>query len=105
MKIDTTPSYHYHNVFAWTKVKIAEEALETATALYRGMASSGAMEDFKGEVTSTPEGKEVALLRSKPCSHLIADIKGGLQSAMSYCNRETLSSFRGNAEFGVKYSD
>lgn len=72
--------------------------------VYRGMASKGAMMDFHGKMSSTPEGREEEIeSHDRTVSLLMEDIAGGLRSACSYNNSRTLATFRGNAHFGVRY--
>ncbi len=72
---------------------------------YRGMASRDAMSTIKREEDmSTPEGKTefIKFDSNKSAINVVKDIKGGLQSAMSYTNSNNILEFHKNATFGIR---
>jgi IMP dehydrogenase/GMP reductase len=72
--------------------------------VYRGMASIDSMRKVKDEdKLPTPEG--TSILIDEPITDVktvIEHIKGGLQSAFSYCNATNLDEFRNNVTFGLR---
>lgn len=74
--------------------------------VYRGMASLDSMRKIRDEDSlPTPEGMSIVIDEpSTTADKVVKHIKGGLQSAFSYCNAKNLTEFQKNAIFGVKYS-
>lgn len=75
--------------------------------VYRGMASQDAMLTIKPNTSSLPTAEGVSTLI--PVSNLsavnvLANIKGGLQSAFSYSNAKTLKEFQLQSSYGVRYT-
>lgn len=72
--------------------------------VYRGMASKEAMRTIKREdQLPTPEGKSILI--NEPFEYvddILINIKGGLQSAFSYCNATNIDEFRQNVTFGLR---
>ena len=66
--------------------------------IYRGMASSDAQNDWRGK-SSTPEGISTTIPYKGPASCVLADIKGGIQSGLSYSGARTIREFQARAEF------
>jgi IMP dehydrogenase len=73
---------------------------------YRGMASKEAMSVIKREEDmATPEGKSI-IIHSTGVSavEVLNDIRGSLQSALSYSNSHNLIEFREKVHFGIRKS-
>jgi IMP dehydrogenase len=72
--------------------------------VYRGMASIDSMKKIRDEKQlPTPEGRSIVI--DEPlttANEVVTHIKGGLQSAFSYCNATNLKEFRKNVVFGLK---
>lgn len=77
---------------------------------YRGMASFGSMKlqsDLLNDpniMMATPEGKEVEVKVKGSVKEVIANIAGGIRSAMSYTNSRSIKEFQTNVEFGVRHN-
>jgi IMP dehydrogenase len=73
--------------------------------VYRGMASKDAMKRIKSEDSlPTPEG--ISVLLDEPITSIeevMNDIKGGLQSAMSYAGARNIPDYQKRAIFGVRH--
>jgi len=74
--------------------------------VYRGMASADAMKVIKREEDmATPEGMTTMIESTNVTAYdVVKDIKGGLQSAMSYSNALTIKQFQDNAFFGIRFT-
>lgn len=72
--------------------------------LYRGMASRDAMLTIRKDdgTLPTPEGKTTTVARDGNAKEVVKNIKGGLQSAMSYSNAKTIKEFHTKALFGIR---
>lgn len=72
--------------------------------VYRGMASKDAMKSIRDEdKLPTPEGASIVIDEPITCvSEVVGHIKGGLQSAFSYCNARDIVEFRNNVTFGLR---
>ncbi len=57
--------------------------------LYRGMASAGAMEAVGAD--RTPEGVSTLIPHKGSVKALVAELEGGLRSALSYCNSASIA--------------
>jgi IMP dehydrogenase len=71
--------------------------------VYRGMASVDSMKKIRDGSLPTPEGRSIII--DEPMTtveEVVSHIKGGLQSAFSYCNATNLKEFRKNVTFGLK---
>ena len=72
--------------------------------IYRGMASKDAMLRIKpSDSLPTPEGDSI-VIEDEPttAAEVVRHIKGGLQSAFSYCNATSLIEFQKRVRFGSK---
>lgn len=72
--------------------------------IYRGMASKDAMLRIKpADSLPTPEGDSI-VIEDEPtrAAEVVKNIKGGLQSAFSYCNATTVREFQRNAKVGYR---
>jgi IMP dehydrogenase len=69
-------------------------------AIYRGMASSGAMKKIKADNLPTPEGRTTEIDSKGQVSDIMKDIKGGLQSSFSYVGARDIENFKGLVTFG-----
>lgn len=66
--------------------------------VYRGMASSEAQVNWRGK-TSTPEGVSTTIPYKGDVNNILADIKGGIQSGMSYSGARTIRNLQAKAQF------
>jgi len=66
--------------------------------VYRGMASSEAQVNWRGK-TSTPEGISTTIPYKGNVNNILADIKGGIQSGMSYSGARTIRDLQARAKF------
>jgi IMP dehydrogenase len=66
--------------------------------VYRGMASSEAQVNWRGK-TSTPEGISTTIPYKGDVRTILADLKGGIQSGMSYSGARTISDLQAKARF------
>jgi IMP dehydrogenase len=57
--------------------------------LYRGMASAGAMERVGSD--RTPEGVSTLIPHKGSVKALVAELEGGIRSALSYCNSASIA--------------
>ena len=79
------------SLFAGTDESPGEVVLKDGLPckLYRGMASSGAMQVIG--VERTPEGVETYLPWQGPVGTLVRDLEGGVRSGLSYCNSNSIA--------------
>jgi IMP dehydrogenase len=66
--------------------------------VYRGMASSEAQVNWRGK-TSTPEGISTTIPYKGDVHSILADLKGGIQSGMSYSGARTIVELQAKAQF------
>tara|TARA_R100000234_G_scaffold67841_1_gene41414 strand:- start:2691 stop:3755 length:1065 start_codon:yes stop_codon:yes gene_type:complete len=66
--------------------------------VYRGMASSEAQVNWRGK-TSTPEGVSTTIPYKGDVNGILEDLKGGIQSGMSYSGARTITELQSNARF------
>ena len=66
--------------------------------VYRGMASSEAQVNWRGK-TSTPEGISTTIPYRGDVNSILADLKGGIQSGMSYSGARTIQELQAKASF------
>jgi IMP dehydrogenase len=66
--------------------------------VYRGMASSEAQVNWRGK-TSTPEGISTTIPYKGDANNILADLKGGIQSGMSYSGARTIQELQARAQF------
>jgi len=66
--------------------------------VYRGMASSEAQVNWRGK-TSTPEGISTTIPYKGDVNTILADLKGGIQSGMSYSGARTINDLQAKAQF------
>ena len=66
--------------------------------VYRGMASSEAQVNWRGK-TSTPEGISTTIPYKGDVESVLSDLKGGLQSGMSYSGARTIKDLQSKASF------
>ena len=66
--------------------------------VYRGMASSEAQVNWRGN-TSTPEGISTTIPYKGDVNSILADLKGGIQSGMSYSGAKTIRDLQAKAQF------
>ena len=66
--------------------------------VYRGMASSEAQINWRGK-TSTPEGISTTIPYKGDVNGILADLKGGIQSGMSYSGARTIQELQAKAKF------
>ena len=66
--------------------------------VYRGMASSEAQINWRGK-TSTPEGISTTIPYKGDVNTILADLKGGIQSGMSYSGARTINDLQAKARF------
>lgn len=71
---------------------------------YFGMASKRAMKLIKREEDmATPEGKEIAVkATTESAKTILKDIKGALQSSMSYSDSSSIEDFQNKVIFGIR---
>jgi len=66
--------------------------------VYRGMASSEAQVNWRGK-TSTPEGISTTIPYKGDVNNILADLRGGIQSGMSYSGARTIVELQSKAQF------
>ena len=66
--------------------------------VYRGMASSEAQVNWRGK-TSTPEGISTTIPYKGDVNAILDDLKGGIQSGMSYSGAKTITELQVKAQF------
>ena len=66
--------------------------------VYRGMASSEAQVNWRGK-TSTPEGISTTIPYKGDVNTILADLKGGIQSGMSYSGAWSIPELQAKAKF------
>ena len=66
--------------------------------VYRGMASSEAQVNWRGK-TSTPEGISTTIPYKGDVNNILADLRGGIQSGMSYSGARTIADLQAKARF------
>ena len=66
--------------------------------VYRGMASSEAQVNWRGK-TSTPEGISTTIPYKGDVNVILDDLKGGIQSGMSYSGARTIRDLQAKAKF------
>jgi IMP dehydrogenase len=66
--------------------------------VYRGMASSEAQVNWRGK-TSTPEGISTTIPYKGDVNSILADLKGGIQSGLSYSGARTIQELQSKAYF------
>ena len=66
--------------------------------VYRGMASSEAQVNWRGK-TSTPEGISTTIPYKGDVNTILADLKGGIQSGMSYSGARSIRELQAKAKF------
>ena len=66
--------------------------------VYRGMASSEAQVNWRGK-TSTPEGISTTIPYKGDVNIILSDLKGGIQSGMSYSGAKTIQELQAKAQF------
>jgi len=66
--------------------------------VYRGMASSEAQVNWRGK-TSTPEGISTTIPYKGDVNNILADLRGGIQSGMSYSGARTIKELQVKATF------
>ena len=66
--------------------------------VYRGMASSEAQVNWRGK-TSTPEGISTTIPYKGDVNTILADLRGGIQSGMSYSGARTIQELQAKAQF------
>ena len=94
------------NMFASCEESPGTRSEDGKTKIYRGMASKDAMLTIRAddETLPTPEGKVIEVQIKGTTKQLIKDIKGGLQSSMSYTNAINIKQFQNKVKFGVRYN-
>ena len=85
--------------------KEAPGTLIGSEKVYRGMASKDAMLTIRKDDGNlpTPEGKSTTVNQTGSAEEVVKNIKGGLQSAMSYANAKTIAEFHEKAKFGQRW--
>ena len=66
--------------------------------VYRGMASSEAQVNWRGK-TSTPEGISTTIPYKGDVNTILGDLRGGIQSGMSYSGARTIRDLQAKAKF------
>ena len=66
--------------------------------VYRGMASSEAQVNWRGK-TSTPEGISTTIPYKGDANTILFDLRGGIQSGMSYSGVRTINDLQAKAKF------
>jgi len=66
--------------------------------VYRGMASSEAQVNWRGK-TSTPEGISTTIPYKGDVNAILSDLRGGIQSGMSYSGAKTIRDLQAKAKF------
>ena len=66
--------------------------------VYRGMASSEAQVNWRGK-TSTPEGISTTIPYKGDVNNILHDLRGGVQSGMSYSGAKTIQELQSKAYF------
>jgi len=66
--------------------------------VYRGMASSEAQHNWRGK-TSTPEGVSTTIPYKGSVKDILTDIRGGIQSGLSYTGTRTIEALQAKSEW------
>ena len=67
--------------------------------VYRGMASRDAQKDWRGKMTSAPEGVSTTVPYKGSISEVLSDLAMGVRSGFSYSGSRTVSEFQAKAKF------
>jgi len=67
--------------------------------LYRGMASFDAQKDWRGRMTSAPEGVSTTVPCKGSVKDIIYDLGMGIRSGLSYSGARSISEFQAKAKF------
>jgi len=67
--------------------------------VYRGMASRDAQTDWRGKLTSAPEGITTTIPYKGPVKNVLSDLVMGIRSGFSYTGARTMSEFQAKAKF------
>ena len=67
--------------------------------VYRGMASRDAQKDWRGRMTSAPEGVSTSVPYKGPTKEVMQDLAMGIRSGFSYTGARTMSEFQSKAKF------
>ena len=67
--------------------------------IYRGMASFDAQKDWRGKLTSAPEGVSTPVPCKGPVEDILYDLAMGLRSGLSYSGARNISEFQAKAKF------
>lgn len=72
--------------------------------VYRGMASSEVLNDYRDATRTRPASEGVStLVEAKgPIAPIISELTAGIRSGMSYCNARTLQQISSNALVGIQ---
>jgi len=71
----------------------------TGYKVYRGMASHDAQNDWRGSLTSAPEGVSTTIPYKGHVEHILSDLAMGIRSGFSYTGARTMSEFQAKARF------
>lgn len=88
--------------FAGTEETPARAHLGAGKAMYRGMASRGAMEGYRTGVLPTAEGTNVVIDTKGSAGTIVEEIAGGLRSAYSYVGATNTKTFQAKVQFGYR---
>lgn len=67
--------------------------------IYRGMASRDAQKEWRGKMTSAPEGVSTTVPYRGSVDNILYDLAMGLRSGMSYSGSRTIREFQSKAKF------
>ena len=67
--------------------------------VYRGMASRDAQTDWRGRLTSAPEGVSTTIPYKGSATAVLADLTMGIRSGFSYTGARTMSEFQARSKF------
>ena len=67
--------------------------------VYRGMASRDAQRDWRGRLTSTPEGVSTTVPYKGKVEDVLLDLGMGIRSGLSYSGARSISEFQAKAKF------
>jgi len=67
--------------------------------VYRGMASCDAQKEWRGKMTSAPEGVSTTVPYKGSIKNVLSDLAMGIRSGFSYSGSRTVSEFQAKAKF------
>jgi IMP dehydrogenase len=79
--------------------EIVRNSMGEEYKLYRGMASFGAQKEWRGKMTSAPEGISTTVSCKGSVKEIVSDLAMGIRSGLSYSGARSISEFQAKAKF------